>query len=236
MLTVRDISKNFGSLRVLKHVSFDVRSDEIVAIIGPSGCGKTTLLNIISGLCAADQGFVAGADETIACVFQDDRLMPWRSVWDNISLVKDEEAADVIQALINDVGLTGFEKYYPEQLSGGMKKRCGIARAFYYHGELLLMDEPFQGLDYCLRREMLKMLLKVWKAHKQSVLFVTHEIDEALTIASRIIILSDRPGRITDEFVLPGDVGRNPASPGLVEIRQKIYQSLLDKEENYVNT
>ncbi|KUO75180.1 MAG: ABC transporter ATP-binding protein [Clostridia bacterium BRH_c25] len=226
MLTVSDISKSFNTLPVLEHITFHVNHDEIVAVIGPSGCGKSTLLNIISGLCTADQGFISGADNAIACVFQDDRLLPWRTVWENISLVGDTEEPDRIHELINAVGLKGFENYYPGQLSGGMKKRCGIARAFYYRSGLLLLDEPFQGLDYCLRREMLQMLLRVWKEHKQSVLFVTHEIDEALTAASRIIVLSDRPGKIAQEFDLPEKEGRNPISSGLNKIRQEIIKRI----------
>lgn len=227
MLLVKDISLNFGELAVLKNINFQVADDEIVAIIGPSGCGKSSLLNIIAGLQKQDQGFVAGADHAIAFIFQDDRLLPWRTVWQNISLVNDEEDVEAIKTLISDVGLAGFEDYKPEQLSGGMKKRCGIARAFYYQSELLLMDEPFQGLDFCLRQEMLKMLLRVWNHHKQGVLFVTHEIDEALTVANRILVLSGRPSGIVKEFTLrTASVERSIADHQ--EIRQEILSIVME--------
>lgn len=120
-------------------------------MIGPSGCGKSTLFNIISRLDTPDAGTMEGIGDSVACVFQDDRLLPWRIVYENIRLVREPEDPKTKQELIDAAELKGFESYYPKQLSGGMQKRCGIARAFYYKGELLLMDEPFQGLDYCLR-------------------------------------------------------------------------------------
>ncbi|MGC6175092.1 ABC transporter ATP-binding protein [Lacrimispora sp. 38-1] len=228
MLSVKEISKNFQELIVLENINFEVGDKEIVAIIGPSGCGKSTLLNIISGLEKADMGVISGAERTIACVFQDDRLLPWRNVWENISLVREEEDRVRIQELIEAVGLKGFETYYPKQLSGGMKKRCGIARAFYYQGELLMMDEPFQGLDYSLRREMMQMLLKIWKSNKQSVLLITHEIEEALTLASKILVLSGRPGSVVKEYVLPGEEGRDPMDLGLHDIRKEILSLIME--------
>ncbi|WP_018306991.1 ABC transporter ATP-binding protein [Desulfitobacterium hafniense] len=226
MLQLHEISKSFGTLPVLNKVSFTVEDGEIVALIGPSGCGKSTLLNIIAGIQKPDEGALSGGSDAMAYVFQDDRLLPWRTVWDNIRLVRDKENRPVIQELIDTVGLRGFETYYPAQLSGGMKKRCGIARSFYYESHLLLMDEPFQGLDYCLRREMLHLLLKVWQKHKQGVLFITHEIDDALTIASRIIVLSPRPGEISKEFRLPGQEGRDPGSPELTDTRREIIAAI----------
>jgi len=229
MLIVKEVEKSFNELLVLNNINFEIKDSEIVAIIGPSGCGKSTLLNVISGLVQPDKGLIAGADNAISCVFQDDRLLPWRNVWENVSLANDKENPLRIQELIEAVGLSGFEKYYPSQLSGGMKKRCGIARAFYHSSELLLLDEPFQGLDYCLRREMLDMLLKVWRMNKQSVLFITHEIEEALTVASKILVLSNRPGKIVKEFVLPDKEGRNPMSLELYGIREEII-SIIMKE------
>lgn len=233
MLIVKEVEKSFDDLLVLNNINFEVKDGEIVALIGPSGCGKSTLLNVISGLVQPDKGLVAGADNSFACVFQDDRLLPWCNVWENISLVNDKEDSYRIQELVEAVGLSGFERYYPSQLSGGMKKRCGIARAFYHSSEMLLMDEPFQGLDYCLRREMLDMLLKVWKLHKQSVLFITHEIEEALTVASKILVLSNRPSEIVKEFVLPNEVGRNPMSLELYEIREEIISIIMGERRTY---
>lgn len=226
MLKVHKVYQQFDHLPVLENISFHVDDDEIVAIIGPSGCGKSTLLNIISRLQAPKGGNITISSERKAFVFQDDRLLPWLSVWDNIRIVRDDTNEKIIQDLIRDVGLTGFEKYKPHQLSGGMKKRCGIARAFYYNGKLLLMDEPFQGLDYCLRQEMLHMLMAVWLRNKQSVLFITHEIDEALKIAGRILVLSDRPSTIIQEYVLPPYEKRELETEILSRIRREIICSI----------
>lgn len=222
MLSVENICQSFGELSVLDNVNFKVSDDEIVAVMGPSGCGKSTLLNIISGLEKPDSGLVSGLKDSIAFVFQDDRLLPWKTVWENIALVNDQEDKEAIESLIYDVGLEGFEQYKPAKLSGGMKKRCSIARAFYYKSEILLMDEPFQGLDYFLRQEMLKMLLRVWNSHKKPVLFITHEIDEALMVANRIIILSNRPSSIIKEIQLPSYEQRNSKACGLNKIRKEI--------------
>lgn len=226
MLQINSVTKTFKDLLVIDKVSFQVQDGEIVSLIGPSGCGKSTLLNIVSQLEAPDSGSIGEGAGSIACIFQDDRLLPWRTVWENISLVREAQDAACIKRLIGEVGLSGFDRYYPRQLSGGMQKRCGIARAFYYQSKLLLMDEPFQGLDYCLRQEMLSMLLAVWRLHRQSILFVTHEIDDALRVSSRILVLSKRPGRIVREIVLPGPEGRNPASAELTEIRRDIISAI----------
>lgn len=217
----------FDGLPVLEDVSFQVADDEIAALIGPSGCGKSTILNVIAGLKAADGGSLSGNQGATAFVFQDDRLLPWRSVWKNISLARDQEDREAIARLIRDVGLEGFEHYLPGQLSGGMKKRCGIARAFYSRSDLLLMDEPFQGLDYPLRQEMLKMLLAVWREHRQGILFVTHEIEEAFTVAGRVLVLSRRPSKIIREIILPPYEERRADHPELLQARQEILSLIM---------
>jgi len=222
VLRVRNVTKSFRSLPVLQDVSFEVKEDEIVAVIGPSGCGKSTLLNAISGLVSPDRGIVEADRECIAYVFQDNRLLPWETVYDNVRLVRNVENREEILGLIEAVGLKGFEGFYPSQLSGGMLKRCGIARAFYYPSRLLLMDEPFQGLDYCLRQEMLSTLLRVWETRRQGVLFITHEIDEALTVASRILVFSRRPARVIEEISLSGREGRHVDTEELSEMRARI--------------
>lgn len=135
-----------------------------MALIGPSGCGKTTLLNIISGLTAPDKGTVEGAEGRLSYMFQSARLLPWRTVEENIRLVREDAPREEVRALISAVGLDGFARYYPGQLSGGMARRCALARAFHFGGELFLMDEPFQGLDYGIRMEMVAMLLAIWQA------------------------------------------------------------------------
>ena len=228
MLTIDRVCKSFGSLAVLKDVSLTVGDGEIVALIGPSGCGKTTLLDIISGLSQPDSGTVIGG-ENISYMFQSARLLPWRTVYENIRLVREDVSPEEIHELIKAVGLEGFANYYPDQLSGGMAKRCALARAFHYQGTHLLMDEPFQGLDYGIRMEMIAMLLSVWKKHRQGILFVTHEIDEALTVASKIVLLRARPMTIRDVISLPGKEGRDPSSPELTAIRQEIIHAITEK-------
>lgn len=203
MLRIENITHHFGSLTVLSDLSFVLEKEEIVAIMGPSGCGKSTLLRIIAGLILPNNGRVDGPPKNISMIFQDDRLLPWHTTLQNISIVRDQRDLSLLYALIRDVGLEGFEQYRPHQLSGGMKKRCSIARAFYHSGEILLMDEPFTGLDLSIRQEMMDLLLKVWTKRKRPILFVTHEPEEALYIADRIILLSGRPSSIRKDFSLP---------------------------------
>lgn len=227
MLKLTDIRKSYQDLPVLSDLSLTVAPGEIVALIGPSGCGKTTLLNIISGLVQPDAGMLEGADVPMSYMFQSARLLPWRTVWENIRLVREDAPESSVHTLISAVGLEGFERYYPGQLSGGMARRCALARAFHFGGELLLMDEPFQGLDYGIRMEMVSMLLSVWRKERPGVLFVTHEIDEALTVATRIAVLSARPAAIQAVFQLPGPEGRDASSPELIEIRREIIRRIM---------
>ena len=170
MLRLSGICKRFEDLPVLSNLSLTLSRGEIVALIGPSGCGKTTLLNIISGLTAPDAGTVEGVDGRLSYMFQSARLLPWRTVEENIRLVREDAPAGEVRSLIDAVGLEGFERYYPSQLSGGMARRCALARAFHFGGEIFLMDEPFQGLDYGIRMEMLSMLLSIWQRERPGVL------------------------------------------------------------------
>lgn len=228
MVEIENISVCFGTHKVLKGINMEIGEEEIVALLGPSGCGKTTLMKIIAGIQKPDSGRVKGVENSISYVFQDDRLLPWRTVWENIRLVRDKEDTQEIQRLINQVGLKGFEKHYPKQLSGGMKKRCGIARAFYKENSILLMDEPFQGLDYFLRLDMQTTLLEVWKRQKQSILLITHEIDEALALADRILIIGGKPATIGKEYRIT-EVGKEKRGDSrMSELREKI---IMDLEE-----
>lgn len=231
MLCVKNITKSFDTLKVLDQISFTVKEKEIVAIVGPSGCGKSTLLKMIAGLQDSDEGMITGADQQISYIFQEDRLLPWRTVWENINLAGDKENKQEIQKLIDEVGLNGFEKYYPGQLSGGMKKRCGIARAFYHKNNLLLMDEPFSGLDYGLRHEMLALLRSVWMQRQQSILFITHDPEEALAVADRILIFTGRPSRIKKEIILP-DFEERSKRKNKECIRMQILDAMLEENDN----
>lgn len=222
MLSIRNITHRFKDLAVLSDLSFDIGEEEIVSIMGPSGCGKSTLLRIIAGLIAPSGGRVEGVQNKISMIFQDDRLLPWHTTLKNISIVKEEKNQDQLRSLIQDVGLEGFEHYLPHQLSGGMKKRCSIARAFYYGGEILLMDEPFTGLDLSMRQEMTDMLLRVWKKRKRPVLFVTHEPEEALQLSDRILLMSKRPTEIIHDLSLPPRSERRADPQGTDQLKESL--------------
>lgn len=223
MLTIKGLEKRFGDLATLERLDLEVGAGEIVALLGPSGCGKTTLLNIIAGLIPLDRGEVRTGDSRIGYLFQEDRLLPWLTLEQNIAIVGDGDNADEVKELIALVGLEGFGGYYPVALSGGMRQRCAIARAYHYHCDLLLMDEPFKSLDPALRLEMLDVLMRIWNRRRTSVLLVTHELDEALAIASRILVLSPRPAHVRAEFTLePAVAPRDTRTPDLEWIRQEV--------------
>lgn len=222
MIQFEHVNKSYGKTPILRDLTFTIPDGQFVILIGPSGCGKTTLLNLISGLATPDTGTIEATDTRLSYMFQSPRLLPWRTVEENIRLVREDAAPEAVRTLISDVGLKGFEGYYPTQLSGGMARRCALARAFHFGGKFFLMDEPFQGLDYGIRMEMVNMLLEIWQIKKPGVLFVTHEIDEALTVATRIAVLTPRPTTIQTWITLPGREGRDASAPELTEIRREI--------------
>lgn len=225
MLDVLHLKKEFKGLPVLEDLNLYVGQREITAIVGPSGCGKSTLLNLIAGINGDYQGKIENRAKKTGYVFQEDRILPWLTVYDNIRIVRDDVDPGRIMQLIEQMHLTGFERYYPDQLSGGMRQRCGIARAFYYGSELLLMDEPFKSLDYSLRQEMLSYLKALWEQEQNAVLFVTHDIDEALQIADRILVFSSRPSKVIREILLPKQRGlRDVTDAGLVEQKAEMIQ------------
>ncbi len=213
-LQIADLTKSFGSLLALDNLNLDVQAGEFIALVGPSGCGKTTLLRILAGLEEPDLGGiwidgreVAGPGSDRAVVFQADCLLPWRSVWHNtvigleINGRLDARNREYAMSLLELVGLKGFEKYYPWQLSGGMRQRVNLARALAVQPEVLLMDEPFSALDAQTREIMQVELLRIWEQGKKTVLFITHQIDEAVFLADKVVVLGRRPGRIRE--VLP---------------------------------
>lgn len=200
-----------GTIDALKGVSFDLDPGEFVSVVGPSGCGKSTLLSIIDGLLPATDGVIVldgvqvtepGRDR--ALVFQEPSLLPWRTVLHNVTFglechhVNGQEAKERAHALIRLVGLDGFAQAYPYELSGGMQQRVNLARALAVNPELLLMDEPFAALDAQTREGMQAELLRVWERTNKTVLFVTHQIDEAIYLSDRVIVLTSRPGRIAE--------------------------------------
>lgn len=197
----------------LKQVSLHVKPGEFVCILGPSGCGKSTLLGLLAGHIGASAGTVTldgvainGPDPDRGLVFQHHTLFPWKSVLDNVAFglkmkgVGAAERRQRAQALLEQMGLHGFEHAYPAQLSGGMQQRVEIARVLINQPRVLLMDEPFGALDAQTRLSMQKLLLNIWGAVRTTVVFITHDIDEALFLADRILIMSSRPGRIVEEL------------------------------------
>jgi len=213
-LELRDLSFSFGPLSALDGVSFDVEEGEFVSIVGPSGCGKSTLLSVIDGLIQASHGgifldgkAVSSPGRDRALVFQEPSLLPWRTVVANITFglecqnMQRQEARDTAHRLIELVGLDGFANAFPYQLSGGMQQRVNLARALAVDPEVLLMDEPFAALDAQTRELMQAELLDIWRRTGKTVLFVTHQIDEAVYLSDRVIVFSERPGRVRDVIV-----------------------------------
>lgn len=198
-------------LEVLRDVSFSVPRGEIVAILGHSGAGKSTLLNLAAGLITPDSGSVRVLDQDthgtvdwrrVGYMFQDDRLLPWRVAWKNVALaleaetVPKAERAERASAALKLVGLDAFANSYPHQLSGGMRSRVALARSLVGKPDVLLMDEPFSRLDAQTRGHMHRELLRIQKLRQVSILFVTHDVEEAVVLADRIVMLSPRPGRV----------------------------------------
>lgn len=190
-------------LQVLNGIHLQIPERSITVILGRSGCGKTTLLRIVGGLEAADAGEIHfDVAHKTAFVFQEARLMPWLNVWDNVKfgLKKQECQHGDIQKIVDMVGLHGFEKAYPNQLSGGMQQRVAIARALAYQPSFVMMDEPFAALDYFTRTQMQKELLRMQRDCGASILFVTHSIDEALLLGHKIVIMDE--GKVKAEYVI----------------------------------
>ncbi|MDQ8030642.1 MAG: ABC transporter ATP-binding protein [Bordetella sp.] len=205
LLSVRVDEKWFGASKVLDQVEFELVDKQVVALLGPSGCGKSTLLRIAAGLDTEFKGQVrkgAAIDPArqapISYVFQEPRLMPWLSVADNISFLDSGRTPDRawVQALIDAVGLTGFERALPKQLSGGMAQRAAIARGLYSRPQVLLLDEPFSAVDAFTRMNLQQLVLDLIQRFGISILLVTHDIDEALYLGDDVIVLGARPGRV----------------------------------------
>jgi NitT/TauT family transport system ATP-binding protein len=209
ILTIRNLSAVFpdnnGGLRALEDISFDVHAREFVCVLGPSGSGKTTLLRILAGLIPQTSGsflFRDGEQPSIGMVFQQSNLMPWRNVLDNIKLplevlnIDPDSARLKTQEMVELVGLDGFEDSLPRELSGGMAQRVAIARALIHDPDLLLLDEPFASLDAMTRERMWNELSRIWQARQKTVIMVTHSINESLFLADRVLVLTQRPGKV----------------------------------------
>ena len=242
------VERDGRQVLALADVSLSVDNGEFVAIVGPSGCGKTTLLNIIAGLLAYDAGSISidgqpirGPGVNRAVVFQNSSLLPWRTIAGNVrygmELQKRFDAAAMRErtdAFIKLVGLAGFERHYPAELSGGMQQRVNLARALASDPAVLLMDEPFAALDAQTREHMQLELLKIWSHARKTVLFITHQINEAIYLADRVAVLSPRPGHVKGVFQVPFDRPRTlglKRDPRFLEIEDAIWGMVEDQPQ-----
>ncbi|NLL85889.1 MAG: ABC transporter ATP-binding protein [Syntrophomonadaceae bacterium] len=237
-IEVKHISKTLDELPTLADISLTVGENEIVVVLGPSGCGKSTLLNIIAGLLHPDRGriIIEGEDWTgkstrVSYMQQKDLLLDWRSILDNVTIplllkgMPRKQARAYAANYFEDFGLQGFEDYYPRQLSGGMRQRAALLRTYLFASDILLLDEPFAALDAITRRKMQLWLLDLYQRYKSSILFVTHDIEEALLLADRIYILGSRPAVVRREILWDRGSSRYP------EIRKEILE-ILEEESN----
>lgn len=208
MIRVTNISKNFDEVQALGNNDLDIATGEFITIVGPSGCGKSTLLRIIAGLIKPTTGSTLKEGKG-AFVFQDSALLPWRTVQGNVELlmelekVNKSEREDKASLVLNKVGLTGFEKSYPHQLSGGMKMRLSLARSLVLNPEYILLDEPLSAIDELTREVLQEELHSLWNKDKFTAILVTHNVAEAVYLSNRVFVMSPRPGKVTDIIEIP---------------------------------
>ena len=241
-LKVSNISKTFFNkkdhLTAIEDVSFDVRDGEFLVILGPGRCGKTVLLNIIAGLVEKTSGSVIydgkeinGVDPEMGMVFQKTALMPFKTVMENVELglkfsgMDKKKRREICQKYIDLVGLQGFENSYPNALSGGMKQRVGIARAYANNPKLLIMDEPFGALDAQTRYSMQNEVLRIWEQEKRTVIYVTNNIEEAIYLGTRIVLLSKCPASVKAEYTIDLPRPRDMVSDEFMNLRTKISEN-----------
>lgn len=216
MLELKHIEKSYFDLKVLHDISFSIEKREFVSLIGPSGSGKSTLFNILNGITQQSKGEVfyngrslSDHQRPFAYMPQKDTLLPWRTIQDNVILpqlikgIKKSTAIEELSSHLSTFGLEGFEGLYPHQLSGGMRQRANLLRTYMTHKDILLLDEPFGSLDAMTRQHLQDWLLQIWQKWDKTVLFITHDIDEALYLSDRIIVLSNRPATIIRDRIVP---------------------------------
>jgi len=239
MISIQGISKQYGDFHALQHVNLEIAKGEFVVLLGASGCGKSTLLNLVTGFDQATAGRivvngreVTKVDPHCGMVFQQYALFPWLTVLDNVAFglkmkgVSRAERHDVAQRFIEMVGLKGFEHKYPNTLSGGMRQRVSIARVLANDPDVILLDEPFAALDAMTRQVLQDELLQIYEKSKKTIIFITHSIDEALLLSTRMIIMSARPGRVVTDIRNDLPMPRNAdvqLSPRYNELKSQIW-------------
>ena len=208
MIRVTSVSKKFDEVQALDEINLDIATGEFVTIVGPSGCGKSTLLRIIAGLIKPTKGQTLKEGKG-AFAFQDSALLPWRTVQGNVELLMELEKVNKVERefkaeqVLDQVGLTGFEQSYPHQLSGGMKMRLSLARSIALEPEYLLLDEPLSAIDELTREVLQEEIHELWKKNKFTAILVTHNVAEAVYLSNRVVVMSPRPGNITDVIEVP---------------------------------
>ncbi len=234
---IRALNMTFGDVRVLEDVNLDVREGELVCLLGPSGCGKSTLLNVVGGFLSPTSGEaridgepVRGPDPRRIFVFQERGVFPWLTVEGNIGFglrkLPAGERARIIDHYVRLVGLHGFERSYPDELSGGMKQRVEVARALAVNPDVLYLDEPFGALDSITRLQMRGELLRIWQAEKKTILFVTHDIDESVQLADRVVVMSARPAKVRRIVDIDLPHPRDFSSARYLALRDSIFEEI----------
>lgn len=233
-VALRNVSMAFGGMRVLENIDLTVDAGEFVCLLGPSGCGKSTLLNIVGGFVKPAGGSVTIDGEPVTApdprrifVFQERGVFPWLTVEENIGFglfkLRDAQQRERIAHYVQLVGLAGFEKAYPRELSGGMKQRLEVARALAVNPDVLYLDEPFGALDSITRMQMRRELLRIWQAERKTILFVTHDIDESVQLADRVVVFSARPGRVRRIVDIDIPHPRDLSDPRYLALRDEIF-------------
>ncbi len=241
ILEVKNLKMDYQGERILDGINFHADNAEFIAILGPSGCGKSTILNLLSGLEAAEEGEIFfggqclhGVSGHFAYMPQNDLLFPWYTILENVMLFGRVHHLDLRERALREFpafGLSGYEDAFPGQLSGGMRQRAAFLRTVLCDADILLLDEPFAALDVITRNDMQDWLLRLRRSLKQTILFVTHDIDEALYLADRLLILSHKPTRVLEEINLHGIEKSRGWLFSQAELREKIYNELRDRDD-----
>lgn len=234
MVKVEDLSQRFGALPVLDRLSFSVSEGEFVSIVGPSGCGKTVLLRIMAGLESPTSGRIRLGSPQVAYAFQKSPLFPWLSLAENVRICTPAGRERLIESYFELAGLAAFRNELPARISVGMRQKVNVIRAFCSGHPIILMDEPFVSLDFPGRRELQQLTLELWRREGKTILFVTHDIDEALLLSQRLLVFSARPGRIVKELPVWLAYPRDPQSargkPEYQAAFQEVAGLLLDRQ------
>lgn len=236
MITINNISKKFDNKIIFDNFYLPIEENQITSILGPSGIGKTTLLKLITGLANVDSGNIEGLEgKAVSYIFQETRLIPWFTVSENIDFVlmnkfKKEDREQITNKVLSIVEMSHTKNLYPDELSGGMKQRLSIARAFAYPSDILLMDEPFKGLDIKLKESILTSFKNLWKENRKTVIFVTHDLDESLLLSKYIYLIDEEPAKIIFSTRIDSSIfERNPSSSDYLDIKTNLINKISNK-------